>query len=162
VNQAGAAFFVIQPQGSAASLSGTTINQGIVALAGNNVSYPAVGVNHDGRGVMTFTVLGADHFPSAGYTSLDAVAGAGDVHIVAEGAGPSDGFSGYRGISNPVRPRWGDYGATAVDDEGIWIASEYIDQTCTLSTYLATNFTCGNTRGPLGNWSTRISRLKVD
>jgi hypothetical protein len=162
VNQAGAAFFVIQPQGSAAGLSGTVINQGIVALAGNNVSYPAVGVNHDGRGVMTFTVLGADHFPSAGYTSLDAVAGAGDIHIVAEGAGPSDGFSGYRGISNPVRPRWGDYGATAVDDEGIWIASEYIDQTCTFSTYLATNFTCGNTRGPLGNWSTRISRVKVD
>ncbi len=162
VNQAGAAFFVLQPQGLAANLSATVINQGIVALSGNNVTYPAIGVNQNGRGVMAFTVLGADHFPSAGYTAMDAVLGAGEVHIVAEGAGPSDGFSGYRGISNPVRPRWGDYGAAAVDDDGIWIASEYIDQTCSLSTYLATNFTCGNTRGALGNWSTRITRLKVD
>ena len=55
-------------------------------FAGNNVTYPAVGVNSSGRGVIAFTVLGNDHSPSAGYVALDAKIGAGDVHIAAEGA----------------------------------------------------------------------------
>jgi hypothetical protein len=123
------------------------------------VTYPAVGVTSSGRGVITFTVLGNDNFPSAGYASLDALAGAGDIHIVAAGAGPDDGFTGYFPEVNPVRPRWGDYGAAAVDGNSIWIASEYTAQTCNLATYVASNFTCGNTRGSLGNWATRITHV---
>jgi hypothetical protein len=100
--------------------------------------------------------------PSAGYTSLDAKVGAGDVHIAAEGAAPQDGFTGYTPLVNPVRPRWGDYGAAAVDaDNSIWFASEYISHSCDLNTYVATNFTCGNTRGSLGNWATRITHVNV-
>jgi hypothetical protein len=57
------------------------------------------------------------------------------------------------------RPRWGDYGAAAVDGSTIWVASEYVAQTCDYATYRATLGTCGNTRAPLGNWSTHISRL---
>jgi hypothetical protein len=41
----------------------------------------------------------------------------------------------------------------------VWIASEFIDQNCTLSTYEQTNFRCGNTRTALANWSTRISQV---
>src|SRR5579859_2696282 len=89
--QAGIAFFVLHPSGASASV----INQGIIALPGNNVTYPAVGVNSSGRGVIGFTVLGNDHYPSAGYVALDAKVGAGDVHIAAEGAARQDGFSGY-------------------------------------------------------------------
>jgi hypothetical protein len=156
-NQAGAAFFVLHPSGTSASV----ITQGIIALANNNVTYPAVAVNSSGRGVIAFTVLGADHFPSAGYASLDAKVGAGDVHIAAEGAAPQDGFTGYFPEVNPVRPRWGDYGAAAVDGNTIWFASEYIANSCSLATYVATNFTCGNTRGSLGNWATRITHVNV-
>jgi hypothetical protein len=156
-NQAGAAFFVLHPSGTSASV----INQGIIALANNNVTYPAVGVNSSGRGVIAFTVLGSDHYPSAGYTSLDAKVGAGDVHIAAEGAARQDGFSGYFPEVNPIRPRWGDYGAAAVDGSTIWFASEYIAHSCDLTTYVATNFTCGNTRGSLGNWATRITHVNV-
>jgi hypothetical protein len=159
-NKAGAAWFVIQPLGGSATLSGTVLNQGIVAQANNNVTYPAIAVNHDGRGIMAFTVLGDDHFPSAGFTTIDAVNGAGPIHIAAEGAGPSDGFTGYPPVS--TRPRWGDYGAAAIDDDSIWFASEYIAQTCDLATYVATNFTCGNTRAALGNWSTHITRVKLN
>ena len=156
-NQAGIAFFVLHPSGASASV----INQGIIALPGNSVTYPAVGVNSSGRGVIGFTVLGTDHYPSAGYVALDAKVGAGDVHIAAEGAARQDGFSGYFPQVNPIRPRWGDYGAAAVDGNSIWFASEYIAHSCDLATYVATNFTCGNTRGSIGNWATRITHVNV-
>lgn len=159
-NQAGAAFFVLQPKGSFTNPSAGVVTQGIIALANNNVTYPAVGVTSSGRGVIAFTVLGQDNYPSAGYASLDALAGGGDVHIAAAGAGPDDGFSAYFPQANPVRPRWGDYGAAAVDGNSIWIASEYTAQTCNLAAYVA-DFTCGNTRGALGNWATRITHLTV-
>ena len=38
---------------------------------------------------MAFTVLGDDHYPSAGYAGVDAKIGVGDIHIAAEGAGPT-------------------------------------------------------------------------
>jgi hypothetical protein len=159
--QAGAAFFVLHPTGAPATPQASVVTQGIIALANNNVTYPAVAVTPSGRGVIAFTVLGNDHYPSAGYASLDTKIGAGDVHIAAEGAGPDDGFSAYFPEANPVRPRWGDYGAAAVDGNTIWFASEYTAQTCNLSTYVASNFTCGNTRGALGNWATRITHVNV-
>jgi hypothetical protein len=159
--QAGAAFFVLHPKGAFTSPQADIVTQGIIALANNNVTYPAVGVTPSGRGVIAFTVLGNDHYPSAAYASLDAKVGAGDVHVVAEGAGPDDGFSAYFPEVNPVRPRWGDYGAAAVDGNTIWIGSEYTAQTCNLSTYVATNFICGSTRGALGNWATRITHLQL-
>jgi hypothetical protein len=161
-NLAGAAFFVIKPKASDQTLSGTVVNQGVIAVANNNVTYPAVAVTSDGRGVVAFTVLGPDNFPSAGYASLNAKSDAGPVHIAAAGAGPSDDFADYPQLASPPRPRWGDYGAAAVDGNTIWIASEYIGQTCNLNTFVLTNFTCGNTRGSFGNWSTRITKLRLD
>jgi hypothetical protein len=161
-NKAGAAFFVLHPQGDPANVKTKVVQQGMLSLANNNLTYPAVAVNPSGRGVIGFTVVGHDNFPSAGYASLDALAGAGDIHVAAAGAGPDDGFTGYFPEVNPVSPRWGDYGAAAVDDDGsIWFASEYIAQTCTLAQYVATNFTCGNTRGSIGNWATRVTHASV-
>jgi hypothetical protein len=157
VTQAGIAYFVINPN------SGKVVTQGVVAVPGNNVTYPAIGVNGSGRGVMAFTLLGNDHYPSAAYTPINAKSGAGDIHIVAEGLGPDDGFTGYNPTSvNGTRPRWGDYGAAAVDGDDIWIASEYIGQTCDLATYVASGFSCGATRTSLANWFTRITKLDVD
>jgi hypothetical protein len=109
---------------------------------------------------MAFTVVGRDYFPSAGYAGIDAKAGAGDVHLAAAGVGPEDGFSNYKAFGNPPRPRWGDYGAAAVDGNSIWLASEYIGQTCTLAQYLTGAIgSCGGTRTSLGNWGTRVSRV---
>ncbi len=160
--KAGAAFFVLHPEGPASAKTASVVQQGIIAVADNNVTYPAVGVNPSGRGVIGMTLLGSDNYPSAAYASLDAKIGAGDVHSAAAGAGPDDGFTGYFPQVNPIRPRWGDYGAVAVDGDGsLWFASEYIAQTCTLAQYVQTNFTCGNTRGSLGNWATRITHANV-
>lgn len=129
-------------------------------MAANNVTYPAIGVTEDGRGVIAFTLVGADHFPSAAFAGLDARTGAGPIHVAAEGKGPQDGFTGYRPFAANPRPRWGDYGAAATDGKSVWIASEYIGQTCNFATYNQNPFgTCGGTRGPLGNWDTRISQI---
>ena len=56
--------------------------------------------------------------------------------MAAAGVGPQDGFSGYKAFGDPPRPRWGDYGAAQFDGTNLWIASEYIGQTCTLGQYL--------------------------
>ena len=156
--QAGIAYFAINPS------SRFVFAQGYVGFSGNNAIYPALAVSSSGRGVLAFTLVGNDHYPSAAYVSVDAKIGAGDLHVVAEGAGPQDGFSGYvpLGGSPRARPRWGDYGAAAVDGTSIYIASEYIAQTCTYAQYQAAPFgTCGGTRASLGNWSTRVSKLSV-
>jgi len=152
ITRAGSAYFVFNPN------SGVMSQQGIVALKGNNTSYPAIAVTESGRGVMAFTLMGDDHFPSAAYVALDAKVGAGDIHVAAEGAGPQDGFSGYRPLS--TRSRWGDYGAAATDGNSIWFASEYVGQTCTYAAYFA-DPTCGGTRGALGNWDTRITQVRA-
>ncbi len=149
---AGIDYFVINPN------SGKVNTQGYIAVPNNNVNYPAIAATEDGMGAVAFTLTGPGFYPSAGYASVDAVAGAGDVQLAAAGVGPWDGFSGYPQYSN--RSRWGDYGAAVVDGNNIWIASEYIGQTCTLAQYLA-DPTCGATRAQLGNWGTRISQLKM-
>ena len=143
--------------------AGKVDRQGYLGLAGNDLTYPAIAVSRSGRAVMAFTLMGADHYPSAAYAALDAKAGAGPVHVAAEGLGPDDGFTGYKAqVGDPPRTRWGDYGAAVVVGDSIWIASEYIGQTCSLSQYEAAPFgSCGGTRTSLANWATRISRLDV-
>lgn len=158
--RAGIEWFVIKPQVSHnGNVEVEDSQDGYLSLPHDNVSYPAIGVTAAGRGVMAFSVMGPNHFPSAGYALMNREEGTGQVHIAQEGAGPSDGFTGYavETFPNPPRPRWGDYGATAVVGNQVWIASEYIGQTCDLNTWLNTNFRCGNTRTALANWDTRIS-----
>ena len=146
------AYFVLNPR------SGVVFANGTLSLPDASLTYPAVAVTKSGRGVIAFTVVGPNDYPSSGYAGIDAKSGAGDVHLTAAGAGPWDGFTGIPSLAS--RARWGDYGAAAADGDSIWIASEYIAQTCSYSEYLAAPFgTCGGTRASLGNWATRISRL---
>jgi hypothetical protein len=152
--RAGIAYFVINPH------SGQVQQQGYAGVAGNNLTYPAVAVTQSGRGVVGFTMVGNDHYPSAGYAGIDAIIGIGDLHVAAEGAGPDDGFAGLHPFSAfGNRPRWGDYGAAASDGDSIWIANEYVNQRCTYDAWLSTSFRCGNTRTQLANWGTRVSKI---
>jgi hypothetical protein len=116
--QAGIAYFVIRPVISSGSVGGSVVKQGYLGVAGNNLTYAAVGVTAAGRGVIAFTLVGPDHYPSAAYATLDAITGTGDIHIVAEGLGPQDGIFEYRLFDPPSAHgvgRWGDYAATVVD-----------------------------------------------
>jgi len=163
VNKAGIEYFVVKPSVSGGGVSAKLALQGYLGLAGNNLTYPAVGVTTSGRGVIAFTVSGADNFPSAGYASIDAQVGAGDIHIASAGLGPADGFTSYKYyVGDPPRTRWGDYGAAAVVGNHVWIASEYIHSACNLAQYLTAPVgSCGGTRSALGNWGTRISELST-
>ena len=160
-DKAGIEFFIVRPRVSGSDVSGSIIKQGYLAVSNNNLTYPAVGVTASGRGVIAFTLVGVDHYPRAAYASLDANAGAGPVQVAAEGLGPSDGFTSYKAfVGDPPRTRWGDYGAAVADGKSIWIASEYINQTCTLAQWFANPVgSCGATRTALGNWGTRFSQL---
>jgi hypothetical protein len=153
VHRSGISYLVVNPN------SGVIYANGTLSLDGANLTYPAVAVTKSGRGVIGFSLVGPSDWPSAAYASIDAKVGVGDVHIAAAGVGPWDGFTGYSSIGGS-RARWGDYGAAVADGNSIWLASEYIAQTCTFAQYSAAPFgQCGGTRGSLGNWSTRITQL---
>ncbi len=150
-DRAGIAYYVINPHSVKLDL------QGQAGIASTDLTYPALAVTESGRGVVAFTLTGDNDYPSAAFAGLDAKIGMGDVQLAAAGAGAWDGFT-YYVVFGSGRPRWGDYGAAAVEGHSIWIASEYVAQTCNYVTYLA-DPTCGGTRGALGNWSTRISKV---
>lgn len=150
-DRAGIAYYVINPHSRKLDL------QGQAGIANTDLTYPALAVTQSGRGVIAFTLTGDNDYPSAAYAGLDAKVGMGDIQIAAAGVGAWDGFTSYI-VFGAGRPRWGDYGAAAVDGNSIWIASEWVAQTCNYASYLA-DPTCGNTRGALSNWSTRISNV---
>ncbi|HEX2915931.1 MAG TPA: hypothetical protein VH186_34535 [Chloroflexia bacterium] len=158
--KAGIAWYIINPEAEGKRVKGEVNKQGYLAVPGNNVNYPAIAINSKGKGIMAFSLVGDDYYPSAAYATISE-AGVGEVQVAGLGAGPQDGFSGYKTFGNPPRPRWGDYGAAVADGENIWIASEYIAQTCTLQQYVSAPFgSCGGTRTSLGNWATRVSQVK--
>jgi hypothetical protein len=170
--RAGVAWYIVNPSTPKIDLSG------YLGATGYDFTYPAIGVTPSGRGVMAFTATGDTLNPSAGYAPIDANAGIGAWNVVTGGTGAAadDGFSGYKAqnFPRPIRPRWGDYGAAAVDGNSVWIASEYIGHACSYLDWGGPFFglpgdnllgTCGGaSHGPgartaLANWSTRISKL---
>ncbi len=157
--RAGVLWVGVKPEVEHGKLKGETERSGYVTVAGNDVIYPAVGVTSSGKVVMAATLTGEDHYPSASYTVLSDRRPT--VRVVSEGVGPQDGFSGYRAFNDPPRPRWGDYGAAAMDGSTLWIASETIEQSCTLDEYLTGSIgSCGGTRTALANWGTRVTGLR--
>jgi hypothetical protein len=178
-NRAGIAWYIIKPELSDGELEASVSMQGYLGAAGHDFTYPAIGVTARGRGVMAFTATGESLNPSAAFAPIDSRLGVGPWSIVqgGRGAAPDDGFTGYLSQVDvrPLRPRWGDYGAAAVDGDSVWIASEYIASACTYTRWGGPFFaggtgdtklgTCASTtgarglRGALGNWSTRISKL---
>lgn len=117
----------------------------------------------NGKGVLAFTVVGEDYYPSAGYATISSYGRVGPIHISAPGVGPDDGFTSYKAfVGDPPRTRWGDYGAAVTDGSNIWIASEYIGQTCDYGTWLGAfpDLTCSGTRTSLANWGTYLTKLR--
>jgi hypothetical protein len=138
----GIAYFGVVPFWSHGSLHATLVKSGYVAIDGNNVLFPSIGVNAFGQGVMSFTVSGPDFFPSAGYMPISLFS-TGDVHIASAGAGPEDGFTC---VAPDRLCRWGDYSAAvAAPDGSIWLATEFIPNT---------------PRTELANWGTFVSNVK--
>jgi len=144
-------YYIVSPQSTPGIFSPSVVKQGTVSLAGENLSYPAVGVNDAGQAEMVVSIVGPDGasayapYPSAGYVHLDATNGASNtIHIVSTGAQPADGFTGLATGQGPPE-RWGDYSAAnAATDGSIWFATEMI---------------AGGPRVGDTNWSTTIGHI---
>jgi hypothetical protein len=164
--RAGIVWFKVRPFVAGSSVFGAVERQGYLALANNNLSMPAIAVTPRGEGAIAFSIMGEDRHPTAAYVRIDDRGRVGPIRIAAEGVGVDDGFTSYRAFNAdptaPPRTRWGDYGAAVTDGNDIWIASEYIAQTCTLTEWLTGSIgSCGGTRTALGNWATRLTKLST-
>ena len=142
---AGIAYFALTPSiSSEGNLKTEVTRQGYVAVHNADVFHPALGIAHNGNGIVAFTLSGADYYPSAALASLTPN-GVGDIQIVAPGAAPHDGFSGYKYFGAESAARTGDYSAATLDDHGaLWIAAEYIPPA---------------PRTLLANWGTFIAQI---
>jgi hypothetical protein len=128
----GIAWFAVKPSFSGITLHGSISMQGYVAVAGDSVLFPSIGVNAAGHGAMTFTLVGpvgnpvfpSGFYPSMAYLPISLTSVAAAVRLAGPGFSPEDGFSGY---NPPHVARWGDYSAAvAASDGSIWMAAEYI------------------------------------
>jgi hypothetical protein len=175
--RAGIEWFIMNPS------AGKVILQGYLGAAGYDFTYPAIGVTASGRGVMAFTATGDKTYPSAAYAAIDGLVGVStwDVASGGQGVATDDGFTSYTAQVGgvPPRTRWGDYGAVAVDGNTVWIASEYIAQSCDYLSWGGPYFVGGSGDNLLGtcagpitsgapstgkrtalmNWSTRITQF---
>ncbi len=158
--RAGVLWVKVKPSVRRGVLRGAEVTRsGYVALSGNDITYPALGMTASGKVVMASTVTGNDHYPSAAYTVVSDEDP--KVNIISEGVGPQDGFTATQSLGGG-RSRWGDYGATAMDGNTLWLASETIEQSCTFAEYLTGAIgSCGGTRTVLANWGTRVSALNI-
>lgn len=142
----GIAYFVVGAIGTPFGVLARILNQGYVAVNGENVLYPSIAVNRSGFGAMAFTLSGPDFFPSAAYVRFALGRTVGPIYISGPGALPEDGFSGYKAFGSPTPgvARWGDYSAAVFADGAIWMGNEFIPNT---------------PRTQLANWGTFLSRL---
>ncbi len=145
---AGIAYWGVKPAWSnAGTLDGGIVLEGYVSVPGNNVAYPSIAVNKNGKGMMAFSLMGPDYYPSAAFVRFDAEEGAGrTVQVAGAGVAPYASFGVVPGTS---AGRWGDYSAVADDQGNVWGAAEYIPVT---SFGAASN-------GGLANWGTFIWKL---
>ena len=119
----GVAYWGIKPSWPGGTLKGSVRVEGLVSVDKNFLQRPSIALNHQGKGIIAFSLIGPDYFPSAAYIGFHKQQGAqGPVYVAGAGVAPDIGFSGAGG----GRQRWGDYSA-GVDEAGnIWVAAEYI------------------------------------
>ena len=70
------------------NVSGIDHAIGYAALANNNLTYPAIAMGTNGKGVIAFSVLGGDYYPSAGYATIDAKGNVVETEIVVSSGNP--------------------------------------------------------------------------
>ena len=139
--QVGNAWFVVQPGWKNGALTGSMVNQGYVSVNRANVLYGVIAANNDGSAAMGFTLVGRDYYPSTAYVTLGSQGPASDVHLVAAGAAPEDGFTGYALFGGTGTARWGDYSAGMADENGnLWLANQYIGARSSIDRTLYANW----------------------
>jgi hypothetical protein len=140
----GIAWFVVDPSVSSSGLHATIDEQGYVAGKdrGSFVSFPSIGVNDAGNGVIAYSLMGDRYYPSAAQSGIDKKGDTSNVQIVRNGFKPEDGFTCYAEEGFGPNCRWGDYSASfALPNGDLWSATEFIGD---------------NARTAGANWSTFV------
>ena len=147
IDTVGIAYFIISPRiTSLTTVTGKIVDQGYLAPQGESAMFPSIGVTSDGTGVIAFTLVGLDYYPSAAYAVLT-TDGVSSIRVAALGSAPEDGFSAYPQTGGDGVARWGDYSAAVGDNRGnVWIATEYVGDT---------------PRTVFANWGTFIGKIDV-
>jgi hypothetical protein len=144
----GIAWFSLDPAVSDRSVSADIRKQGYLAARNAFLSFPSIGVNDGGRGVVAYSVMGPNLYPSAGWTPIGSQGAGGTVRIARAGFRPEDGFTCYTEFvgGDEAECRWGDYSASfALPNGDVWSAAELIGDN-------------GRTGG--ANWSTFVWPVK--
>jgi hypothetical protein len=141
----GIAWFQVRPSVALPTVRASIVRQGYIGARGAFVSFPSIGVNDAGRGVVAYSLMGRGYFPSAAWTNIDGTGTSGPVWVARFGFRPEDGFTCYPEFDPPGTPppflcRWGDYSASVALPNGeIWSGAEFIGD---------------NPRTTFANWST--------
>lgn len=123
----GGAYIVLSPTYRSGVLAAQVPNQGYLLVNGNHLLRPAVAVNAQGVGGIGVTLAGNDWYPSAAYIPFQVSSTPSTLQVVAEGALPEDGFTGYPFGGGDGVARWGDYNtAVTASDGSIWMVVQYI------------------------------------
>ena len=140
---AGIATFSIAPNVDATGLPHASVaSGGYLAVRGQNLMYPSIGVSASGTAVAGFSLSGPDYFPSAAYVR----AGTDEVFLANAGTAPEDGFTGYAAYGGNGAARWGDYSAAVADADGsVWFSAEQAIFT---------------PRSTLANWATYVGHVR--
>jgi hypothetical protein len=138
----GIAWFSVTPGISASAVKADITEQGYVAGKDRTsfASFPSIGVNDNGKGVIAYSLMGDRYYPSAAQTGINRKGLTTDVQIVRNGFKPEDGFTCYEEEGFGPNCRWGDYSASfALPNGDIWSATEFVGD---------------NARTMFANWST--------
>jgi hypothetical protein len=137
----GIAWFVVRPHVGAAGVSGVFSRQGYVSAARTWLSFPSIGVADSGRGVIAFSLMGTNNFPSAAQIGITPSGVGTSIQIVRDGFRPEDGFSCFPEFG-ATTCRWGDYTASVATPGG--------------TVFSAVEMISDNTRSYFANWSTFV------
>lgn len=140
----GIAWFSVAPSVSSTAVTAEIRRQGYLAARNAFLSFPSIGVNDAGRGVIAYSVMGPRLYPSAGWTAISRHRAGPVVRIARAGFRPEDGFTCYPQFvgGDEAACRWGDYSASfALPSGEVWSAAEFVGD---------------GARTLLGNWSTFV------
>jgi hypothetical protein len=142
----GIAWFATTPAtASGGAVSATLAGQGYLAVNGEDIMFPSIGVTSGGKAVMAFTLAGPDNHPSAAWAPVSLSGGAGPIFVAARGMNAGDDLSAVKAFQGHGTIRWGDYSAAVADPSGtVWMATEYIS---------------GLEADSLANWATFVAHV---
>jgi hypothetical protein len=142
----GIAWFIVNPWIFTGSVHANIAHQGYIAARAGFVSFPAVGVDDTGRGVVAYSLMGPQVYPSAAWSRITFDGVTGPVRAARRGFRTEDGFTCYPDEDAPPDEqtlcRWGDYSASfALPNGEVWSATEFIGD---------------DARTTFANWSTFV------